>query len=307
MELLASKRFPGVIMDENGGAHPFDTVVAEEGGLHFVKEDLIPQKSSLYQKEGYFLVLEEKEELPDLYISRITLEMTREKILPEKLLVNGISAPIGSVHPFGKPLQLYQEFVIVSGEAFTKKGARITLDFELDYDIYEENLEIPETDLEYKVIMKKPKKALEIQAAQVFADYVVWEYLSRTGWKQIWREEHIAVMFHGNQEGHMTLSFLCPEDMEDDPELIRQGTVRARLMRAENIYKVPAVYKCPRITGLNLSYAYEKERLPADYAMIKNSFEEQDVTKELASGTAVKVFITVRTRDGCMYLGFRSR
>lgn len=304
LEVLASDKVNWSILEESGEKSNFDAVTVKENKLHFIKEDFIPQKSVLGQREGYILILEGKKELPELFIHRITIEMNQEHILPEALLVNGISESLGAVLPFGKPLSLYQEFVIVSKEVLSKKGARIALDFDLDYVVHEEILEIPEADLEYKVIMKKPKKALEIPAAQVLAEYVVWEYLSKTGWKQIWRDEHIAVMFNGNTDGHMRLTFQCPEDMEDDPQILEQGCIRARLMRAENIYKVPAVYKCPRITGMNLSYYYEEGTKAADYAVIRNSFEEQDITKELQQGTAVKIFYNQENKRRSMYFGF---
>lgn len=51
-------------------------------------------------------------------------------------------------------------------------------------------------------------------------------------------------MFNGSVEGPMTMEFICPEDMaEYDPER-RSGRIRLRLLQAENIYRMPAIYKC---------------------------------------------------------------
>ncbi|MGN0342445.1 MAG: baseplate J/gp47 family protein [Roseburia sp.] len=305
MELLASDKVSWSILDQEGNSQPFDKVTAAENGLELVKKDYSPRKSRIGNKEGYFIVLETKEQLPQLYVNQIQLGFAKEQILPEELFVNGISGSLGMIEPFGKPLGLYNEFSIVSREVLSKKGAVIRLDFDLDYVVHEEIPEIPEVDLEYKVIMKKPKKIAELHPVEVMADYVVWEYLSYSGWKPIWKEEHIASMFNGSSQGHISMDFLCPGDMEDDPEKIsQQGSIRARLLRAENIYKMPAIYKCPRIRGLKLSYSYEENRQSADYVLLKNSFEEQDITSELSSGKAVKLFYNQEHERRCMYLGF---
>ena len=54
------------------------------------------------------------------------------------------------------------------------------MSFLLNYRIHEEKLELPEMELEYKAIMKKPREQLNVCPAEVLADYVCWEYLSET-------------------------------------------------------------------------------------------------------------------------------
>ena len=69
--------------------------------------------------------------------------------------------------------------------------------------------------LEYKAIMKKPKKPLSVRAAEVLAEDAVWEYRSLVGWKPLFREPHRRSMFNGSTEGAVALEFTCPEDMAD--------------------------------------------------------------------------------------------
>lgn len=304
MEYLAGDGVCFKIIEEDGTEVPFDQITAETDGLHFIKEDYQPQKSIQGANEGYYVVLEAKDPFPELYINKLEIGFGREDIVPEEVLVNGISEAPGAIMPFGKPLELYSEAVIEHKEVFTKKGAEITIDFELDYIAHKDVIEMPELQEEYKVIMKRPKKMAEMPVVQVKADYVIWEYLSHTGWKRIWKEEHIAAMFDGQQTGLQKLTFVCPDDMETETGEESGGKIRVRLLRAENIYKVPALYLCPRITGLKLSYSYEHQRRSPDYAYVRNCFDERDITRELIEGGGMKIFHNQEHERRSMYIGF---
>lgn len=159
-------------------------------------------------------------------------------------------------------------------------------------------------ELEYKAIMKKPREQLNVRPAEVAADYVCWEYLSETGGNGFWKEERTGTMFNGSVEGQTTVTFTCPEDMaEYDPER-RSGRIRIRLLQAENIYRMPAVYKCPVMAGLTFSYTYEQEAQQPVWAMIRNNFEEKDITEELKNHGVVNLFYETEHRRRTMYLGF---
>lgn len=304
MEYLAGDGVCFKILEPDETEVLFDQITAEADGLHFVKENYRPKKSVRGKREGYYLILEAKDPFPELYINKLEIGFGREDLVPEEIYVNGISEAIGAVLPFGKPLELYSEMMIENKEVLTKRGAEITLDFDLDYIAHKDIIEMPELSEEYKVIMKKPKKTAEMPVVQVKADHVIWEYLSHTGWKRIWKEEHIAAMFDGKQTGLQKLSFICPDDMEIENEEGSGGRIRARLLRAENIYKVPALYLCPRITGLKLSYSYEHQRRSPDYAYVRNCFDEREITRELIHGDGMKIFHNQEQERRSMYIGF---
>lgn len=56
-----------------------------------------------------------------------------------------------------KPLGLYNECSIDDREVLSRRGAKVSMSFLLNYRIHEEKLELPEMELEYKAIMKKPR------------------------------------------------------------------------------------------------------------------------------------------------------
>ena len=60
----------------------------------------------------------------------------------------------------------------------------------------------------------------------------------------------------------------------------RSGRIRLRLLQAENIYRMPAIYKCPVMAGLSFSYTYEQEMQLPVWAMTRNNFEEKNITED---------------------------
>ena len=304
LETLNSEKIHWSILDPERGECEFQVKEIHNGAIHLKMEDYIPQKVLVGQKEAYYLTVSCMEELPKLYIRSVSVGFEREGLIPSEVYINGNSENPGGIYPFGKPLGLYNEFAFDEKEALGRKGAKVKINFQLSYRLHEEELEFPEFDTEYKAIMKKPKKPLTMRSTEVMADYVLWEYLSETGWKRLFKEEHINALFNGTTEGNVNLEFICPEDMAEYDEGSPEGRIRARLIRAENIYQLPAVYKCPFIAGINLSYSYMAECQAADYALLKNNFEEKDVTESLAKGGNITPFYQTEHGKRTMYLGF---
>ena len=304
LENLCAENVHWSILDPEKGACEFYVKEIEQGAIHLVMEDYIPQKVLVGQKEAFYLTVSCNGELPTLYMKRLSVGFAKEELIPEEVFLNGNSELAGGIYPFGKPLGLYNEFAFDDKEAFARKGAKIQMKFNLSYRFHEEELELPEFDTEYKAIMKKPKKPLSMRATEVMADYVLWEYLSETGWKRLFKEEQINTMFNGTKEGSTCLEFVCPEDMAEYEDGTDTGRIRARLIRAENIYQMPAIYKCPFITGLSLAYTYMDDCKAADFAMIKNNFEEKEVTTSLANGGNITPFYQSEYGKRTMYLGF---
>lgn len=303
VEAMAGQNIRWYLLEQNGEAVDFDRIEPKDKGIHFEKENYTPQKASVMQKEGYYIVASRMGDDQDFYIDTVQISMRQDNRIPDQVFVNGLEDNISRVYPFGKPLGLYNEMVIENKEVLSRTGARITLEFELDYVRHEEKLDMQEADIEYKNFMKKPQKTIMPASSQVLADYVVWEYLSTTGWKRLFREEHLSTMFNGTQKGHVRLQFTCPADMEPYAAGDMEGRLRVRLLRAEHIYKIPAVYVCPIISGIQFSYTYED--MPyADYACTSNNFEVVDITHELKDNKIIAPFYSNELNRRTMYLGF---
>lgn len=304
LDFFGSEKVCWQILDPEKGALEFSVKEIKDGAIHLHLEDHIAKKVMVGEKKAYFITASCKKDFPKLYIRSIRTAFVKEEIIPKKVYVNGIQELSGGIYPFGKPMGLYNEFSFDDPEVLARKGARIELKFQLSYRLHEEEIEFPELDTEYKAIMKKPKKPLTMRSAEVNADYVLWEYLSYTGWKRLFQEEHINALFNGTTQGEVRLEFACPEDMAEYEDGEGTGRIRARLLRAENIYQIPAVYRCPQISGLRLSYSYMDEKQSADCALTKNNFDTKEITESLKQGGNIIPFYQTEHRLRAMYLGF---
>lgn len=304
--LLASSKITLSIAEpqgENGyRCIAFDRITQKKDTLELYKADYTPVPATIHGYEGYFLVISAKEGIPDPVMSGVTLGVAKEELLPDTVKLEGIDSGMENFSPFGVPLQLMSECSIDSVEAFSKKGAKISVSFALDYELKEEKLEIPEVDIEYKAIMKKPPEAAYAQPVPVCADRVVWEYLSEKGWKVLPEAAKEEALFNGEKTGEIHLDFICPQDMvtgeADEPRL------RLRLMQAENIYKVPAVYKCPVIRHLRLSYSYDGRELLPQSVYTVNNYQERECGKRFLDRLDTHLFYQTERPERCMYLCF---
>ncbi|MBR5509401.1 MAG: hypothetical protein IKV59_05055 [Lachnospiraceae bacterium] len=306
LNILTSSAVQWSVLDPESGEKIFSQTEIRDGAIHLQLENYTPKKTMVGEREGYYLTLSCQKELPKLYIRKLEIGFQREQVIPEEVYINGLSETAGAVYPFGKPLGLYNEFSFDEKETLARKGAQIQMHFFLSYRNHEESLAYPEMDTEYKAIMRKPRKPMTVRPVEVMADYVLWEYLSTTGWKRLFKEEHMNAMFNGSVEGPVTLEFICPDDIADYVEG-GMGRIRARLIRAANIYHMPAVYRCPFLTGLQLSYSYMEERQPAAYAVLKNNFEEKNVTESLHKGGNITPFYQTEHGQRTMYLGLSGK
>ena len=304
LEILASDALRWAVLGEEGTEEPFDLVEIREGELFLVKESFSAEPVMLEQQKGYCLTLTCVKEIPAIYLAELSFSFTGMDLRADEVLLNGIQEPAAGLFPFGKPMGLYNEMSLESREVFSKRGAQITMEFQLSYIQHEEVLEVPELDPEYKTIMKKPQKLAELRPAEVLADYVLWEYLSVTGWKRLFGEEYIATLFNGSGNGKIRLNFVCPEDMAPYSEDNTEGRVRARLIKADNIYKVPALYKCPYLSYLTLSYTYEGREQYADSVLLRNNYQTLEAAGELRGGGSVCPFYQTEKAGTAMYLGF---
>lgn len=282
---------------------PFDSVSAKDGKVFLKKADYIPTQLCLRGKTGYFLIIRTLDEVVDLVLSGIRLGLERGELIPEIKRLDGADTKAEEFYPFGEPMQLLAECCMDCAEAFSKKGAAITISFELGYTHREEKLELPDINIEYKAIMKRPPEVAYTKPAMVCADRIVWEYLSKTGWKRLLEDEASEKMMNGESEGNVEVTFVCPTDMvtmeeADEPRL------RIRLLKADNIYKIPAIYKSPVIRHLRIAYSYEGREQTPLAAYTRNNYQMQDCMERFVTGVNTQIFYATERAERSMYLCF---
>jgi len=211
-------------------------------------------------------------------------------------------------YPFGERYQLYNEVYFAADEALCKKGADITLSFDVSFVRVPMENALPDEEIRYKWIADKSdfKENAEYEIA---ITEVIWEYYNGYGWSRLFENDEGSRLFtaaQGVMEAYRTMRFRCPEDMT--PLFVGAGEhcfIRARILKADNLYKLRGHYLTPTVRNLSFAYSY------ADGGRAVT-----DITAENNIGTAVfdpanlpeeKGFVPFRrtgTEQRALYLGF---
>lgn len=282
---------------------PFDSVTVRDGQVYLSKADYSPQQVEINGKKGYYLMVRALGQIQDLVLSGLKVSLSKAEIHPDVVRLDGTDTKAARFSPFGAPLQLLAECGIDSAEVFSKKDALVTLSFDLDYEIKEEKPEEPDINIDYRSIMKRPPEAAYAKPVTVFADRVSWEYMSVTGWKRLSEDSEYEHVLNGDREGSVQLQFICPKDMISSEDAT-EPRLRIRLLQADNIYKMPAVYKCPIIQNLRFSYSYEEREQRPLAAYTRNNYQTRDCQERFKNGMNTQIFHSTERPERTMYFCF---
>lgn len=281
---------------------PFDRVTAEGNRLRLEKADYQIRAMELHGKYGCFLIFHSVNGVADVAVSGMEAYVAASGVAPDTVSLEGVNIGTQMFAPFGVPLEMMSECALDSREVFSKKGAALTMEFDLDYEIREQKIEMAEPDVEYRAIMKRQPEIAEAKTVTVCADRIAWEYRSENGWKRLLTGAGYEQVMNGEKTGRVTIRFRCPDDLADWEE--EEPRIRLRLLEAENIYKMPAVYKCPVIRNLHFSYSYEDSPLQPVSAWAVNNCQERDCMERFAAGADVGIFYPTEQAERSMYFCF---
>ena len=195
------------------------------------------------------------------------------------------------VYPFGTQPKLYDGFAVGSKEAFSKKGAKLTLSFSLAL-----------VDTTSPGLSPRPDPRL------------AWEYWNGTGWQAltILKDDSDRFMKEGDTEA---IEFICPDDI-GETELNGQKNywIRARIiggdygrdqytLGANNVIRVERKYSLPIIRDLKIGYSFEIKK-ELQYCLTYNNLDFQDRTSESKTkGAVFQPFVPIEDGNLNFYLG----
>ncbi|HSB52514.1 MAG TPA: putative baseplate assembly protein, partial [Dissulfurispiraceae bacterium] len=218
-------------------------------------------------------------------ISRKGIE--RAMILSEKEFAN--------VLPFGAQPKLYDAFYIGSKEALSKKGAKISLSFELTVND------------ESSGLTPAPDPTL------------AWEYWDGKGWQALTIIRDDTVRFLTAGDG-MLVQFICPQGIAET-EVFGQKNywIRARIIggdygreqytvdKTSKVINVERKFKLPVIRDLTAQYAFD-EGLELEACLSHNNLDFEDLTTEArTAGLTFSPFTPLSDAEKAVYLGFDSQ
>lgn len=163
--------------------------------------------------------------------------------------------------PFGEQYNLYTDFYVASSEAFSKKGAKITLKINMKFLKAKINTEQMPDNTRYRYLMTDMDFA-NPDPEDVQIEKVAWEYWNGFGWSRLYQDDTGEEFFQA-KEGDLSVKeivFICPDDMQSFTVGPAENIfIRARITKIKNAFNVFADYITPYINSIDISYDYLNE------------------------------------------------
>lgn len=197
---------------------------------------------------------------PPVVLTDVRCGAQKLSLAPDTLLFNTEQLDPDGCYPFGERFVVYTDFYISSWEAFSKRGAQIRIQFDLEFERIAPLVEIPGPEIRYKAMMNE-SDFLKRTPKDIKIDHVIWEYWNGLGWARL-AETGGGQIFTPENLACREMVFRCPDDMNRlvmGPE--ENFYIRARLVRVQNPYEMMGSYITPRLFGVQISYGYD-EGLP---------------------------------------------
>lgn len=265
---------------------------SEKGFIPFEKQELradwIALKKgqtqpafALGEYEGvtsYWVRVKVKNVVPfaDLTVKTMLLRSGGQQIPLDAVNVLGTDQKVREFFPFGERASVYNEVYLVSEEVFGKRGAAITMDFDLDFLTLPIEIQEYENEIDWKAVMKRNEVKVDIEYDVSIAE-VIWEYYNGEGFTRLFANDQYADIF-GIQSGtgsrRVSMRFTCPMDIQ--PMLVNSTNaccIRARVLKMNNLYKLKGNYISPLITNPRLSYEYVTNNLVPEYFSALNNLD----------------------------------
>ena len=210
--------------------------------------------------------------------------------------------------PFTDTLSLYNQCFIGHDIYFAKKGARITVSFELSFLENRIALFVEEQDNSLKIIKRKPQNKEAELYVDAYVDEISIEYYNGIGWKRLATDTNMTTMFADPKARHVEFSFIVPDDWTAISSGAYEGkSIRIQVTKSDNSYLRPAVHHYPVITDLKLSYSYEDTFLPAERLESIFLTKRLNLTGRQNDRGGITLFSVSEYLEDALYLGLNQK
>ena len=295
---------------EEEGFHRFSEVSERNGDLMLVKHDDLPVISA--DDEGFNIRITVKDISPfdGFSFTRTEALPSADSVSPVVVTDGNIEYDVNEFYPFGERFQLFNEVYFGCNEILDKRGAKVTMSF--DMDIIEVPIEnqLEDDGINYKWIANK-KDFKEAKSYRIAITDVIWEYFNGSGWSRLFPDSSYSSMFsivQGITSTFRNMTFTCPEDITKTTVGAQESFyIRARVLKAENLYKTKGWYMTPRVRNISFEYHYEITGCRVDDIVSYNNVEEQRFEPIKAAETGgFMPFRSAGDSERTVYFGFSS-
>lgn len=323
IQMLANTDFVTWEYYSDGQWYAFDGVHGYNNKLRLLK--LLPREIHsfiLNEVEGYYIrcrahsldIETNAINLGKVQFQQVTIKTDYAKaeetsgIYPEYSFYNDISIQTTEgCEPFGDFFTPYGCFYIGNDEVLNKRGAEVSMSFQLSYHLHRLFPDKPKV-INWKPIMKREMLDKVDLPDPVTITRVQWEYWNGRSWAVLPTADEATTMFQAIWEGEQQrqLQFVVPEDIEAF-EVNGQLSmwIRARIVSVANPYSIDAVYYAPYIQELKLIYYYDRiNKMPLSFKSY-NNLEWKDFTAQLRTGgITVRPFKPLMGYQPTVWFGF---
>ncbi len=290
------------------GAEGFEKItnlrVSKNRYLVFRKSGVC-KKVRLGQEEYSALLLQPENMIEkNVVVSDIRFSCSGEGQVPDYVVDSASELDVHRFYPFGRKMSLFSELYI-GHRYFANPGALMTIEFDLDFEQILSAAPEAKTEESLKIIKKKPKRDIVGAVAEVYADEISLEYYNGTGWKKLPTQISVSNLFQSDSAGHCSISFVCPGDFRATETGGYTGeSIRIQLLRADNCYFQPAMHHCPVISGMKISYTYERHYERPKHLISFQGSRQWDITNRMAENASCPILFRSSYNDTSLYIGF---
>lgn len=309
-----------LILDDNASFEYF----AEEGYQTFTEKSVRDGKILLFKNEKQppfarqqigdqesFVIkctIHNIEPFKNMEIERFLIKSKGMGIPYDIVNSNGVDCNLAQFFPFGERFSLYNEVYFGSEEVFCKKGAKVTMSFNVDYVSIPLEFDVADDPIEWKWITDRSSFRPNPEY-DVTIEEIIWEYYNGSGWTRLFEDSSHTDLFsakNGAIGQYKVFSFICPQDIE--PILINATEsffIRARILKINNLYKIKGNYISPVMTNTSLSYDYGDIWQAPEHITSANNLETMDMSfQDMLNLGGFKPFSQTGLNQTAVYLGF---
>ncbi|QZY54471.1 baseplate J/gp47 family protein [Crassaminicella profunda] len=289
------------------GLHPFQQIRAIDNKIILHKKDknaISLQEVEDFENRWIICKLKKQSCIKNMEASSIRIKVRNHDVLPDTIFVNDLEQPVNNFYAFGERFLTYDTLYISSEEVFSKKGASITLSIDFCIEKKEIEVNFPEKEINWKLIMKK-SDFREPEKFEISISKVSWEYWNGKGWARLFIEDEYDTVFHTEKEASKRIRFKCPMDMDKTFVNTHDSYwIRVRVIKLENMFKTYGYYLSPFVKKMKLSYDYSMMQLP-EKILQKSNMKIEDLTKKIIDTKEnIVVFPTIDPMCPAIYIGF---
>lgn len=311
IKAFADKRQVQFLYSSEHGYVPFQSVEQNGSQLVFIigKNDppFVPKEENGY--ESYWICCEVKQigSFEKFAFDRLLLSSDCSMMAPDAVYADEAEIKKEEFFPFGERFTDYSEVYFLAEEILKKKGAEITMAFNLDFVRVPLNDELAKS-IDWNWIMRKSDFKPDMEY-DVTIEQVVWEYFNGKGWTSLFDKDEFGDIFstkEGTVGQYKKMKFICPKDIS--PILInaQEGCyIRAKIVKVNNLYKQRGYYITPVMDNVHLQYDYRECPVLLQRVILENNLTKEEVRLGNSEWEKETVpFLGLDEKEEALYLGF---